>query len=313
MNLKYFNNFNIYLLRELSLYYIYFENVTNGTYSYFPTKTENLTEIFEAANNTFSLSNLILESILGSNLYISKNTKYEINERPIITETLYNNNQIKKTESTLYISLIQIFSTFCNILSINNFRIENPEIYNYIHNGMNNIGEGFNLLIKSFMKELKIKERDIFYDIIFLISVNTIAYLIFYFLVNSNYISTVKKKLSYFAVFYGIKLSVIKFSIKKCENFINKINQDEVIKNDILNEDSDESLSNSNIDEKRNIIENIDSSKSKKKLVKTKNNGWKKYQYIYIIFLTLSYLYVETVIILYTLLSRKFIDNEEYL
>ena len=298
MNLKYYNNFNIYLLRELSLYYIYFENVTNGTYSYSPTKTENLTEIFEAANNTFSLSNLILESILGSNLYISKNTKYEINERPIITETLYNNNQIKKTESTLYISLIQIFSTFCNILSINNFRIENPEIYNYIHNGMNNIGEGFNLLIKSFMKELKIKERDIFYDIIFLISVNTIAYLIFYFLVNSNYISTVKKKLSYFAVFYGIKLSVIKFSIKKCENFINKINQ---------------ALSNSNIDEKRNIIENIDSSKSKKKLVKTKNNGWKKYQYIYIIFLTLSYLYVETVIILYTLLSRKFIDNEEYL
>jgi hypothetical protein len=134
---------------------------------------------------------------------------------------------------------------------------------------MNNMGEAFNLLIKSFITELKIKEREIIYDIIFILSLNTIAYLIFYFLVNSNYISTVKKKLSYFAVFYGIKLSVIKYSIKKCENFINKINQDEVIKNDIINEDSNESISNSNIDEKRNnTVEHNDSSKDKKNMLK---------------------------------------------
>ena len=120
--------------------------------------------------------------------------------------------------------------------------------------------------------------------------------------------------MSYFAVFYGIKLSVIKYSIKKCENFINKINQDEVIKNDIINEDSNESISNSNIDEKRNNIgENIDSSKGKKKYVKVKNNGWKKIQYAYMIFLASSYLYFQTIIILFTLLTRKYIYNEEYL
>lgn len=312
MNLKYYNNFNIYLLRELSLYYIFFDNITNGTYSNFPTKSDNYSEIFDAANNSFSITNYILEAILTSNLQLSKNTTYVVNEFPFVTETLYNNNQIKKTETTLYISLIQIFSTFCNILSVNNFQIYNPEIYNYIHNGMNDIGKGFNLLIEAFSLELKSKERNTIYDIIFIIFMNTIAYLIFYFLVNSNYVSTVKKKLSYFAVFYGIKLSVIKYSIKRCENFINKINQDEVIKNNII-EDSNESLSNSNIDEKRKSIEHIDSSKSNKKYVKIKNNGWKKFQYIYMVFLAFSYIFLETIIVLYTLLTRKFIYNGKYL
>lgn len=139
MNLKYYNNFIIYLLRELSLYSIYYENITNGTYSNFPTKSNNFTEIFDEANNTFVFSNLLIESILSSNLQLSKNTTYIINKTPFVMETLYNNNQIKKTESTLYVSLIQLFSTFGNILSANNFNIENPEIYNYIHNGMNNI------------------------------------------------------------------------------------------------------------------------------------------------------------------------------
>ena len=312
MNLKYYNNFIIYLLRELSLYSIYYENITNGTYSNFPTKSNNFTEIFDEANNTFVFSNLLIESILSSNLQLSKNTTYIINKTPFVMETLYNNNQIKKTESTLYVSLIQLFSTFGNILSANNFNIENPEIYNYIHNGMNNIREAFDLLVNTFGTELKIKERNIIYDIIFIICVNTISYLIFYFSVNSNYISTVKKKLSYFAVFYGIKLYVIKYSIKKCENFINKINQDEVIKNDII-EDSNESLSNSNIDEKRNNIKNIDSSKSNKKYVKIENYEWKKFQYIYMVFLALSYIFLEIIIILYTLLTRKFVFNGEYL
>ena len=312
MNLKYYNNFNIYYLRELSLYSMYFENVTNGTYSYFPTKTYNSSEILDAANNTFGISHVLLDSILTTHLQISKNTTNMINKMTFSTETLFNNNQIKKTESTLYISLIQIFSTFCNLLSINNFRIDNPEIYNYIHNGMNNIGEAFNLLIEIFVNELKEKEREIIYDIIYIICTNTIVYIIFYFFINVNYISTVKKKLSYFAVFYGIKLSVIKFSIKRCENFINKINEDEVIKNDIMNEYSNESLSNSNIDEKRKNMEYVESSKNKK-YIKVKKKGWQKCQYIYIIFLASSYLYLELIIILYTLLTRKFIYNEEYL
>ena len=311
MNLKYYNNYNIYLLRELSLYHIFFENVTNGTYSNYPTKTKNMMPIFEAANNTFGISNYVLESILTSHSQISKNTTYIVKELPFFYETLYNNNQIKKTESSLYISLIQIISTFCNILGIGNFLITNPELYNYIHNGMNDIGKGFNLLIDTFMAELKIKEKEIIFDIIIIIGINTIAYLVFYFLVNYNYISTVKKKLSYFAVFYGIKLSVIKYSIKKCENFINKINQDEAIKNDILNEDSDESISNSNIDEKK--IEQIDSSKTSKRHVKISKSGWTKYQYIYMVFLALSYLFLETTIVLYSLLTRKFIYNGDYL
>ena len=39
--------------------------------------------------------------------------------------------------------------------------------------------------------------------------------------------------MSYLTIFYEIKLSIIKLSIQKCESFINKMNKDEIVTDEI--------------------------------------------------------------------------------
>ena len=72
-------------------------------------------------------------------------------------------------------------------------------------------------------------------------------HILFYILISKCFISISKKKASYISVFYGIDLSLIKSSIRKCEFFINKINENE--KNDklkLIGEDNSDIASTSN-------------------------------------------------------------------
>ena len=227
INLKYYNNFNIYYLRELSLINTDFD-IKNVNYTNFPDKDHDhyKNRIKEITTHGFSLSHSNLENILSSKLSFNKNTTNILNEVPYIIETKFGDCEIKKTIAPLTVSIIHAYASLCNLLSSNDFSIFNNEFYNYIHNGMNNLGEVFNILIELFIKELKIRQRGVIFNIIFNIFVITILYLIIYYIINKNYYVIVNKKTSYLSVFYGIGLSLIISSIKKSEIFINKMNQE---------------------------------------------------------------------------------------
>ena len=323
INLKYYNNYNIYFLRELSLYQIVFTKVSNSTYINVPAKNKNesFIKLYDIANKTFGLYNSILEASLCSNLVLSKNANFTLNEMKYIYEIIYN-NQISKVESTLSVSLIQITAIYCNLLSTSSFNLYNTEIFNYIHNGMNSLGNAFEILIDLYMLELKEKEKKILYNIIFIIIYNIINYIIIFFITNITYIAIVKKKMSYFSVFYGIKISLIKSTIKKCEIFINKINQDDFEKTGNINDDEDESNNIISLfNTKMKIIEertnkNISKNIKKSIKIKKKKDFDKKarfFQILFIIFLLLSFIYLSIIIITYTLLINKFIYNAEYI
>ena len=64
---------------------------------------------------------------------------------PYIIETKFGDCEIKKTIAPLTVSIIHAYASLCNLLSSNDFSIFNNEFYNYIHNGMNNLGEAFNI------------------------------------------------------------------------------------------------------------------------------------------------------------------------
>jgi len=220
----------------------------------------------------------------------------------------------------LTVSIIHAYASFCNLLSSNDFSIFNNEFYNYIHNGMNNLGEAFNILIILFLNELKIRLRGVILNIIFNIFLITVLYLIIYFIINTNYYVIVNKKTSYLSVFYGIGLSLIISSIKKSEIFINKMNQEnEIGNNGYFNEESN--ISNSLSSKKKynlylqetEIKKNQDPNKSKKKLRGENDSKSKNFQILFIFVLSLSYLCLVSIVIFYMLFIKGFIYIGDYM
>ena len=82
-----------------------------------------------------------------------------------------------------------------------------------------------NIQLELFENELGLGENSIKINIIIISGLYLILFIIIYLVICTSYFYIVQKKESYISVFYGIGLSLIKSSIKKCEIFINKINQ----------------------------------------------------------------------------------------
>ena len=325
INLKYYNNFNIYYLRELSLINANFD-IKNVNYTNFPEKDHEhyKVRVKEITKHGFSLSHSNLENILSSELSFNKNTTNILDEISYVIETKFGNSEIKKTIAPLAVSIIHAYASFVNLLSSNDFSIFNNEFYNYIHNGMNNLGEVFNILIELFIEELKIRQRGVLLNIIFNIIMSTVLYLIIYFIINKNYYVIVNKKTSYLSVFYGIGLSLIISSIKKSEIFINKMNQEfELGNSGNFNEESNMSNSFSskkkyNLYLKENEIKSNknmpqESNKSKKKLKGEIDAKSKNFQILFIFVLSISYLCLTVIIIFYMLFIKRFIYIGDYM
>ena len=330
IDLKYYNNFNIYFLRELLLIYTFYENISKGFLYYnYPLKNNSQIEyyssdIYNLANNSFYESHSLVELIFSSELPISKNTSYIINEMPYYTETLIERKEYKKINSTLSVSIVYIFSFLCNILTDTlEMDIKNPESFNFIHNAMNNLGNGLKILNELFFFELKKGEIGIKKNLIFIFCINALIYFIIYFINNKSYYEVINKKMSYLTVFYEIKLPLIKTSIKKCEFFITKINKKDM-KFDRINDLKESTINsysfaysqnNSFLDDDEikniNIYKNDDNNRGIKKMkIDTK---YIKLQIFFIISLLISFLYLCIFYFLYFLKIREFIELGNYI
>ena len=141
--------------------------------------------------------------------------------------------------------MIQVYSSFCNLLVkysdiSSNIAMDDPNLYNFIHNSFNNLGNLLNLQIELFIIELNIRDVNIKLYITIYSCIFFGFHLLLNYLICNSYSSIAKRKSSYIAAFYGIGLPLIKSSIKKCEYFINKINQN---KQNIKIRDLDEETS----------------------------------------------------------------------
>ena len=308
VNLKYIDNLGVYFIRETTLFSI-INNITDGIYNYPNSTISNYkTIINDMAKETFIEGNEMIEYIIGTSLALCKETIYTIKEEPYNIEILYNNSNIKNVTSNLYTSIIQVYSAFCNLLAKSmTIDIDDPNLFTFIHNSFNNLGKMLNVLIKIFENELLLREKYDIIDIIINIIVFLILHIIIFFIISRSYCSIVIKKASYISVFYGIGLPLIKSSIKKCEIYINKINQNE--ENSKIKEIEEETSSlissfednnlnkifmENNFERKSiNINKNIE---KPKKLKKSKNLGKdknsKKFRIIFQTFLFLSFIYL---------------------
>ena len=314
-NLKYYNNYGIYFMRE-NILNIIKNNITNGIYNV-PDTDHNIykNKIINIAKSIFIECNSILETIIKSNLNFYEDTQYYLNEMPFDIEILYNNNSnIRNLTSTFFTSLIHIFSSLCNVLvKFECISIDDPNLYNFFHNSFNNLGNALTKQIQLFISELILRQSNLIIYVIIIVLIYLILHIILFFIIYRSYCSIIKNKESYISVFYEIGLSLIKTYIKKCEIFINKINQnDENTK--YKNNDVETSCLNfsSNI-QFNNIIDNKQQKKLKKnrKLEDDKNS--KYFKIIYVISLIISFFYLIIVLYSFLRLTSKFITSGKYI
>ena len=314
-NLKYFTNFGIYYIREKILYNI-FNNITDGIYDFPDENPYNYEFLLDnLAKEAFTDSNSILELIIGTSFNFKKDTVYTLTEKPFDIEILYSNNdKIKNVTTNFYSLIIQVYSSFCNILiNFNSLFVDDPNVYNFIHNSFNNLGDGLNTQLQLFVKEIKSREWSIIINIIIYSCIYLILHIVLYYIINKSYSSIVIRKASYIEVFYGIGLSLIKASIKKCEIFINMINQNnENTKTNDIDEETSSFISSYNLN---NILEN-DLNNNKKQKKKRKIGDDKKstqFKFITKYSLILSFLYLVIVFCTYLFLTKKFVKSGTYI
>ena len=323
VKLKYYNNYDIYFLRETVFSYTTFDNITYISYNEHM-KNETNNEIYK--NNIFDLvkysvyqSYSLIESILSTELSISKNTSFILYEMPFISETLINKTNFIKKNSTLSVSIVYTYSFLCNsIIDISALSITNSEIYNYIRNAMNNLGMSLDILIELFISELKGRISRIIKNIIFIVCVNIIVYIIIYFSNNIRYFKVINKKMSYLTIFYEIKLPLIKSSIKKCEVFLNKIKENIKFEKIDINEETINSTTlsnksfNLNNEEKKNLNNFQKEEKNKEKKIRI-DQKYRHFQLLFIMMLLSSLLFLNIIIIFYIVLIRNFTNITTYI
>ena len=156
--------------------------------------------------------------------------------------------------STLSVSIAQIYSNLYHLLISDDLSYQNKQVFNFLHNAINNVAIGLENVIDIYLNELQIRKHYyIIYSYIILI-VSFFVYIGIYFLIKIAYIQVINRKESYISVFYGINLSFIKASMLKCEQFINKINPNELVISQEKNDEYDKSISFSNFNDDFNFI-----------------------------------------------------------
>jgi hypothetical protein len=177
--------------------------------------------------------NSILESIIGTNLAFCEGTKYILTEKPFEIKIIYKNDNeanFINMNTTMYVSMINIYSSLSNLLTRSeSISIDDPNLFNFIYNSFNNLADILNLQIELYVNELSVRQKYIIIEMIVYSVIYLILHIIIYLLICHSYLSIIKRKDSYISVFYGIGLSLIKSSIKKCEFFINQINENDDI------------------------------------------------------------------------------------
>ena len=328
-NLKYVINIGIYLIREKNLFSIY----TNSTHiAYKIPHSDPDTYILQINNLTkeiFMEGNTNLEYIIGTNLKLCDNSTYILTEKLFDIEIIYTNSITRNVTSSFYSSILHIYSSFCNLLSKSDeVSNDDPNLYNFIHNSFNNLGNMLNLQIELFETELTKREYSIMINIIIYSVIFLILHLFIYFIIYKAYFSIVKKKASYISVFYGIGLSLIRSSIKKCEIFLNKINQDEdnaKIKeideyaSSFISSIGDNNLNKTFMEnnfERKSI--NISKTIKKPKKVKQKRNigddkKSKQFKFIYRLILFFSILYLIIIFVVFLKFIQQFINCGTYI
>ena len=249
INLRHYTNMGIYYVREKALLILNTNNSNNTLYTNFPiilNRTDYMQNVTDNLKKVFFAGHQNMESMMSTNLNLNQNNSFNLNLKPFKTKIYAEPHNTKDITSTLFVSIVQIYSFLYHLIISKDMLNPNISTYNFIYNSMNSVGIGIEEVIKIYLSELQIRKRK--YHIIsgIIIFLNLFLIFVAYYIIRCTHKKIILRKESYFSIFYDISLSFIKSSMIKCEKFISKINPNELLISQEKNEDNEESISFSN-------------------------------------------------------------------
>ena len=272
-DLKFFFNSAVYMIRELTLLNI--NNITDiqyGDYTGFPAENKTIyisiliDEVLELYSNIHSLN----ENIIATELPLSKNTSYFLNDKEFILETLTNDYDFISLRTGLSNAIISLDAYLYNLAELTSTIKQNHEdVYPFIHNTLNNVGTLLNIQIELYMNELKLRRHNnkILFIVVYVIVI--VIFMIIVLIMTNAYSSFLTNKANYFYIFYGLNTETIHSLINNCEYFLQKLKEEQKILNDDIeeekNEDNEEESNylNQKIKEMNSMIGNSKASSQK--------------------------------------------------
>ena len=130
--------------------------------------------------------------------------------------------------NVILVSLMQYNGAFNNLVtSTTPIEQNHPDLYNYIYNNLNGYKTGINHLINIYSTEME-KYLKLFIIIVTLaVLAIFIGFILFFFLVNVNFLAAIEKRGKYMKVFYGINENILKTSLSGYEFLMNKLKSSE--------------------------------------------------------------------------------------
>ena len=243
-NLKFFFHSAIYYIRELTLLYI--ENTTkikDGEYIGYPSYNKsdyNITLINKVLDIYSNIHNLN-ENITATELPLSDNTSFYLNDKEFIFEVLDNNYTMKKLRTSLSNSIMILDSYLYNLAEFNSIiKQSNEDVFPFIHNTLNNVGLLLNDQIELYMNEIDLRAKNNKIKVYIILGIIFVLLILIFLLTSKAYNSVIRNKANFFYIFYGIRIETIHQLINNCESFLQKLKKDQKVANDDIDEERNE-------------------------------------------------------------------------
>ena len=298
--MRHYTNLGIYHTRMFTLAKINISGIIYENEETIKNRTKYLENLNNHLDKDFSNGSKLLGEIIGINYKLSKNNEMKLYNKISKNIIIDGESNFKNVSSSYMVGMSQIYSHFYYmLLNIDKLEYDSAESLNFVYNALNSGGIGLNEIIDVYIDEITYKKNYHFNLFYIILSTYFILLVIIYFIIRINYKYILNRRDSYILTFFQINLSVIKDSVLRCEKFLNRLNQNELISNKDKNKEiNDNSASISNFDNNFSINE-----QSKKYLNKSNNqigskkNILKKKMNInliiyFILFLLIVYIYL---------------------
>ena len=306
VNMRYYYSIGVYYIRELILLNMK-NNVTGGNYTNMPShnKTNYTSKLSNLIKEIFVKSQNNLENILGTKMTYYKNTYQILNGDPLTTKIFYEQTKSRNITSNLITAIIQVNSAF-NLLVITPTQLKQTsvDLFNFMYNTLNEVGKGLETIIQIFIINLDHRYYKNSLVIFIFLPVMFLVFILIFHVTGKYFLLIARRKSSYTAVFYGIGISLIKSSIKKCEIFMNELNKNDlsIYKEKDESQQNDNSSGNSIIKNKASFEEkneNINQNTQNNNKNFDQNNNINGFKIKIIIFLLLIYISILLTSIFY--------------
>ena len=223
--LRTYYNAAVYYLRELTLVNFIYNNSNLIKYYEYPQYKGNRTNYIKSLRskirNIYIETHVLTESLTSVSFPLSDEASHFLEDYNLTLFVLTNNLTIYKIKTSFIISLVQLNSVLYNLAISDTYITQNStDVYIFIYNFLNEVGEGIISQIDIYINELELRMKSKRKNLIIGMIVILVLLIIILVIFCISYKSIIKKKSSYIEVFYGIKISFIRQSIKNCEHFI---------------------------------------------------------------------------------------------